>query len=162
MNIENFRRAAVNLNQLLDEEDKIDLSLPKEKMEKELKEASECLEDGDEVEQNTIDVLLEMECDVPAKLKIVKSMEKKPKEEKKMKTTKPTKKAKPAKKEKKESGPTSKSIILESLKKKEKPETIVKTLQKKFPEQYAANDDGHRRAINRVKLIARLKAGNAI
>jgi hypothetical protein len=69
MNTEQLRSAAVDLNSSLGLEPKINTRLPKEELQKKVAEAGELLEDGDKIQQNTADVLLELEVDVPAGVK---------------------------------------------------------------------------------------------
>lgn len=135
MNAEQLRKAASDLNKTLGLEPKIDTRLPKEELTKKVSKAGAMLEDGDKIEQNTFDVLAELEVDIPAGVKKVKapkagtdSVEKK---EAKPKTSK--EKAEPGK-------PGVIATILEIVKaaSKDKPitsEQILKKLEKAFPEK---------------------------
>lgn len=100
MNTEQLRSAAVDLNSSLGLEPKINTRLPKEELQKKVAEAGELLEDGDKIQQNTVDVLLELEVDVPAGVRTGKAEKPKAKETSQPKESKPKEKTKS--KEKKE------------------------------------------------------------
>lgn len=81
--------AAKDINSIFEDADapiKMDTKNTPDFLTKKIKAASEHLEDGDALLQSTIDVLLELECDLPAKLKVKKAVkESKSKDEKKEK-----------------------------------------------------------------------------
>jgi hypothetical protein len=72
--IQQLRKAASDLNKVLELEPKIDNGQQKHIVEQKIAKASELLEDGDVLQQGTVDVLLELECDVPAGVKISKDV----------------------------------------------------------------------------------------
>lgn len=73
MNTEQLRKAASDLNKTLGLEPKIDTRLQKEELTEKVSKAGTLLEDGDKIEQNTFDVLAELEVDIPAGVKKVKA-----------------------------------------------------------------------------------------
>ncbi len=73
MNTEQLRKAASDLNKTLGLEPKIDTRLQKEELTEKVSKAGTMLEDGDKIEQNTFDVLAELEVDIPAGVKKVKA-----------------------------------------------------------------------------------------
>ena len=105
MNTEQLRKAAADLNNALGLEPKIGTREPKEELEKKIKKAGKLLEDGDKIEKNTMDVLLELEVDVVAGVKVAKGTSGKTdkKEEPKNKKAETKDKEKPQKKEAAES-----------------------------------------------------------
>ena len=85
---DDLRKVGSDLNKVLELDPRINTKAKKEELIASIKEAANLLEDGDNVEELTFNTLLELECDVPAKVKIVGSDCKKRKIEKKVKKNK--------------------------------------------------------------------------
>jgi len=133
MNTDQLRKAAADLNKTLGLEPKIDTRLAKEELTKKVSKAGAMLEDGDKIEQNTFDVLAELEVDIPAGVKKVKAQKAEKDSGKEGKPKASQKKAEPGK-------PGVIATILEIVKaaSKDKPvtsEQILKKLEKAFPEK---------------------------
>lgn len=76
MKLKDLKTVAQDLNNSLELDPPIDLKLSAKDLKEEIAEASTMLEDGDKVLQITKEVLMDLECDLPAKLKIGKGEKK--------------------------------------------------------------------------------------